>query len=371
MEHNTRTNKTPYKAATILTASKGIHIRSFIGKGVSRIRTEDIQASPNYQNGKFVNSIPTSLMKDGALQYSFKTKLFGERTGSPPSEIPIKHIRPESLKSRPSTELRTIWLGHSSVLIEIDGIRLLIDPVFSKVVSPVSFLGPKRFHSLPITLTDLPKIDAVIISHDHHDHLDKTTTKYLAAKGTFFLVPLGIGAHLRKWKIRKNQFVELDWWESSLVEKVRLICTPARHFSGRNYFDYNRTLWSSWSIISTRHRVFNSGDTGYSDHFREIGNRLGPFDLTLMKVGGYDQYWPDIHLNPEQAINAHLDVRGQRMLPVHWSAYDLSLHDWDEPIKRTVIAAKQKGIDLITPQIGERVDADLPFPSTSWWKKVR
>jgi L-ascorbate metabolism protein UlaG (beta-lactamase superfamily) len=371
MEHNTITQKTSHEVVPTSATSKGLRIGHSIEGRVPGIRTERIQASPNYQNGKFVNSIPTDLMKEGALRYSLKTKLFGERTGYPTSEIPIKHVSPESLKSLPSSELRTYWLGHSSVLIEIDGIRLLIDPVFSKVVSPVSFLGPKRFHPLPIALTNLPKIDAVVISHDHHDHLDKEIIKYLAAKGTFFLVPLGIGTHLRKWKIQENQFIELDWWESYTVGQVRLICTPARHFSGRNYFDYNRTFWSSWSIVGTKYRVFYSGDTGYSKHFQEIGHRFGPFDLTLMKVGGYDHYWPDIHLNPEQATDAHLDVRGRRLLPVHWSAYDLSLHDWDEPIKRTVKAAKQKNIDLITPHIGEFVDADLPFSSTSWWEKVR
>jgi len=364
MEHNTITHKTAHKVASILTTSKGLRTRP-------SVRTERIQDSPNYQNGKFVNSIPTDLMKEGALRHSFKTKLFGKHTGCPPSDIPIKCVSPGFFKSLPSSELRTYWLGHSCVLIEIDGIRLLIDPVFSRVISPVSFLGPKRFHSLPIALTDLPKIDAVIISHDHHDHLDKTVTQYLAAKGTFFLVPLGIGAHLKKWKIREDQFAELDWWETSTIGGVRFVCTPARHFSGRNYFDYNRTLWSSWSIIGTKHKVFHSGDTGYSNHFQEIGLRFGPFDLTLMKVGGYDHYWPDIHLNPEQAVDAHLDVRGQRLLPVHWSSFDLSLHDWDEPIKRTAKAAKLKNIDLITPHIGEIVAADLPFSSTCWWEKIR
>ncbi|MCP4272187.1 MAG: hypothetical protein GY781_09500 [Gammaproteobacteria bacterium] len=334
-------------------------------------RTERIQASPNYRDGKFVNSVSTDVTKDGYLWHIFKNRFFGDYKAYPPSEIPIKPLQPEFFKTVQLSGLRAFWLGHSCALIEIDGIRLLIDPVFSRVISLVNFLGLKRFHPKPIALTDLPKIDVVMISHDHIDHLDKMTTQYLATKGTFFLVPLGVGAHLRKWRIRENQFVELDWWESYTVGKVRLICTPARHFSGRSLFDMNRSLWSSWTIIGTKQRVFSSGDTGYSNHFQEIGHRFGPFDLTLMKVGAYDPYWPDIHLNPEQAIDAHLDVRGRRLLPVHWSAYDLSLHDWDEPIKRTVKAAKQKNIELITPHIGEVIKSGQPFSSSRWWEKVR
>ena len=367
MEHTTKTHKMPHEVAATLVTSKEVGIEG----PTPGTRMERIKTSPNYQDGKFVNSIPTIVYKDGARWHMFKSCLFGDYIAPPPSKIPMKPVRPESFKALPSSGLRTIWLGHSSVLIEIDGIRLLVDPVFSKVISPVSFLGPKRFHPPPIALTDLPRIDAVMISHNHYDHFDKTTIQYLARKGTSFVVPLGIGTHLEKWNTPENQIVELDWWESSMARQVRLVCTPARHFSGRNYFDYNQTLWSSWAIIGTKRRVFHSGDTGYSDHFKEIGQRLGPFDLTLMKAGAYDSHWPDIHLNPEQAVDAHLDVRGQRMLPIHWSAYDLGPHDWNEPVKRVVQAAKQKNIDLITPHIGEIVDADLPFSSTSWWEQVK
>ena len=371
MENNTINGKTPNKVTTAMAISKGLRIRPGIKGCTPGTRLARMQASPNHQEGKFVNSIPTNAYQDGYMLHIIKNKLLGNYIASPPSKIPIKPLQPEFFKTMPLSGLRAIWFGHSSVLIEIDGVRLLVDPVFSKVVSPVSFLGPKRFHPPPIALTDLPKIDAVIISHDHLDHLDKTTTQYLAAKGTFFLVPLGIGAYLKKWMIREGQFIELDWWESSKVGQVRLICTPARHYSGRSLFDWNRTLWSSWSIIGTKQRVFSSGDTGYSDHFQEIGRRFGPFDLTLMKVGSYDPFWPDVHLNPEQATNAHLDVCGQHLLPVHWSTYDLGLHDWDEPIKRTVKAAKQKDIKLFTPHIGEAIEFGQPFSSSRWWEKIK
>ncbi|ODS32330.1 MAG: metal-dependent hydrolase [Candidatus Scalindua rubra] len=367
MEQNTATLKMLNK----LDATMAISGCSSMGVSTSDIHLERMQASPNYQDGRFVNSIPTNLTKNGAIWYTFKTKLFGDHTGFPPSEIPIIPIQPESLKTPPLPGLGAFWLGHASVLIEIEGIRLLIDPVFSRVVSPVSFLGPKRFHPSPIALTDLSRIDAVMISHNHYDRLEKTTIQYLAAKGTSFLVPLGVGAQLKEWEIQEDQIIELDWWESAMVGRVRLDCTPARHFSGRSFFDKNQTLWSSWAIIGAKHSVFYSGDTGYSDHFQEVGHRLGPFDLTLMKVGGYDSYWPEIHLDPEQSIEAHLDVRGQRLLPVHWCSYDLSLHDWDEPIKRIVEAAKQKNIDLVTPHIGEFIEVGQPFSSSSWWEKIR
>ncbi len=367
MRYNTTARKVPNRVATTLAISNGSCMEEYD----SGICQERMQASPNYQDGKFVNPIHTDVIKDGAIWHTFKNRFFGRYTGFPPSEIPIKPLQSEYFKTPKLSGLRTIWLGHSGVMIEIDGIRLLVDPVFSRAISPVIFLRPKRFHLPPIALADLPKIDAVMISHDHHDHLDKTVAQYLAEKGTSFLVPLGIGAHLKKWKIPESQIIELDWWESSTVGRVRLICTPARHFSGRSLFDLNRTLWSSWAIIGTNYRVFSSGDTGYSNHFQEIGHRFGPFELTLMKVGGYNPYWSDIHLNPEQAIEAHLDLKGQRLLPVHWSSYDLSLHDWDEPIKRTMKAARQKNIDLITPHIGEIVDKDLPFASSSWWERIK
>jgi len=367
MQNNTIT----HKIATILPTSKGLRIHPRIGRRAPGTRSKRIQESPNYQDGKFVNSIPTDVCQDGYALHFIKNRLFGNYTASPPSKIPLKPLHPESFKTMPLQGSRAFWLGHSCALIEIDGIRLLVDPVFSRVISAVCFIGLKRFHPKPIAMTDLPKIDVVMISHDHIDHLDKSTTQYLAAKGTFFLVPLGIGALLKKWKIRESQFKELDWWESYTVGKVRLICTPARHFSGRSLFDKNRTLWSSWAIIGTKYRIFYSGDTGYSNHFQEIGHRFGPFDLTLMEVGGYDPYWPDIHLNPEQAIDAHLDVKGRHLLPVHWSAYDLSLHDWDEPIKRTVKAAKQKNVELVTLHIGENIEFGQQFSSSRWWEKIK
>ncbi len=257
--------------------------------------------------------------------------------------------------------------------MELDGLRLLVDPIFSDYASPVQGVGPKRFHSAPIALFDLPKIDAVMISHDHYDHLDMATVQHLARQGSRFFVPLGVGAHLEEWQVADNQIVELDWWHSETVAGVKIVSTPAKHYSGREFFDYKKTFWSSRSIIGPERRVFYSGDTGYGDHFQKIGLDLGPFDLSIIKIGAYgpDASWLDIHMSSEDAINAHLGVQGRHMLGVHWATLNKAFHDWDEPIKRALIAVEKAKIDLFTPRFGEIVDVNAPNRTTLWWQAVK
>jgi L-ascorbate metabolism protein UlaG (beta-lactamase superfamily) len=269
--------------------------------------------------------------------------------------------------------LRATWLGHSTVYLEIDGLRLLVDPVFSERASPFKLFGPKRFHSPPTALTDLPPIDVVLVSHDHPDHLDMDTVKHLSLQGTHFFVPLGVGAHLDRWGIPQDQVTELDWWESAETGGLTMICTPAQHYSGRRLFDHMATLWSSWSIMGPEHSVFYSGDTGFSDHFQKIGNKLGPFDLSMIKIGLYGpgKSWIFSHIDPEDAVRAHIAVKARRMLPVHWGTFNIALHDWDEPIKRAVRAAEKNNVDLVTPRPGEVVIAGETFDSTQWWEEVK
>ena len=216
-------------------------------------------------------------------------------------------------------------------------------------------------------------IDAVVISHDHYDHLDMTTIQRLAPQGTRFLVPLGVGAHLERWDVPAGQITELEWWEPSRVGGLEVVCTPNQHLFRPGLLDYKATLWSSWSIVGQAHRVFYSGDTGYSKLFREIGDRYGPFDLSIIKIGAYGpgQSWLDIHMAPEDAVRVHVDVRGQRMLPVHWATFNLAIHNWDEPIERTLVAARKRGIDLVTPRVGEIVTSGNPFPASRWWARVK
>lgn len=322
-----------------------------------------------------MNSVPVTREEFGFGDYwDYIIDLFiHDEIRIPPSAIPIVVIPPETLKTPPPLGLRSIWLGHASVFIELDGFRLFVDPVFSEYASPFNFIGPKRFHPPPIGLKDLPKIDAVMISHDHYDHLDMKTIQYLSSKGTHFIVPLGIGAHLDEWEVPNNQITELVWGESKKIGDLTIISTPARHYSGRGMFDQNEKFWSSWSIIGPEHRVFYSGDTGFSDHFKKIGNQWGPFDLSIIKIGAYGPgtYWNGIHMDVEDAIQAHLDVQGSRMLPVHWATFNMAMHDWDEPIILAVKEANVKNVDLVTPHIGEIVTAGQPFLSQRWWEKVK
>jgi L-ascorbate metabolism protein UlaG (beta-lactamase superfamily) len=290
----------------------------------------------------------------------------------PSSAIPVSTIPPASMQTQPQPGLRAIWLGHSSVYLEMDGLRLLLDPVFSDYASPFSGIGPKRFHPPPIAMEDLPKIDAVLISHDHPDHLDMRTVQYLSSSGTRFFVPLGVGAHLDEWEIPESRITELDWWESTEIGGLTIICTPAQHYSGRRIFDYKETFWSSWSVIGPEYRVFYSGDTGFSNHFQQIGDQLGPFDLGIIKIGLYGPgaSWIYSHMDPEDAVKANLAVQARRMLPVHWGTFNIAFHEWDEPIKRAVKAAKEQNVELVTPRVGEVVIADEPFSSQIWWEEV-
>ena len=346
---------------------------SEFGGTVSGERLKRAQTSPRYHDGEFVNTLPHPPLELGDVWGYFTEQFFGHQARVPPSAIPLSVIPPASLESRSPPGLRTIWFGHSSLYIELNGLRLLLDPVFSDYASPFDGIGPKRFHPPPIAITDLPKIDAVIISHDHYDHLDMRTAQYLSSKGAQFLVPLGVGSHLDEWEVPEQQITELDWWESTEIKGLKIVCTPAQHYSSRGIFDYKETLWSSWAVTGSIHRVFYSGDTGFSSHFQQIGDRLGPFDLSLIKIGQYGPgaSWIYSHMDPEHAIEAHLAVRARRMLPVSWGTFNIAFHDWDEPIERAVAAANENSVELITPRVGEVVIAGEPFSSGRWWEEVR
>jgi len=245
---------------------------------------------------------------------------------------------------------------------------VLIDPVWSLRCSPSQSVGPKRLHPMPLALGELPTLDAIVISHDHYDHLDMATVIALARRqSTPFLVPLGVGAHLRRWTVPGERIIELDWDEEVTVAGLRLVATEARHFSGRA-FSRNETLWGSWVIAGERHRVFYTGDTGYFAGFSEIGRQHGPFDMTLIQVGAYSPYWPDIHMTPEEAVRTHLDARGGLLIPVHWATFNLALHPWSDPVDRIWRCAKEQEVSLSIPRPGERVDAAAPLEVDGWWQ---
>ncbi|MFC4779136.1 MBL fold metallo-hydrolase [Paenibacillus sp. GCM10023252] len=286
--------------------------------------------------------------------------------------------RPSALISMDTPQLDHIpadgavvsWFGHSAFFLQLGGQKLLIDPMLGKAPSPLPIFGSSRYSGKPpIEVSQLPQIDAVLISHDHYDHLDAGTIKGLKNKVKRFFVPIGVAARLVKWGISPDHIQELNWWEETTYEGLKLACTPARHFSGRGLFDRDSTLWCSWVIEGGDTKVFYSGDSGYDDHFREIGERYGPFDLTLMECGQYDERWSAIHMMPEETVQAHIDVNGRILIPVHWGAFTLALHTWTDPIDRAIRAAAGREVLVATPRIGQLMNINgTEYPSEAWWR---
>ncbi|MEM8559594.1 MAG: MBL fold metallo-hydrolase [Bacteroidota bacterium] len=335
-------------------------------------RLARLEASPQYRDGRFVNVLPTR--NDGVSLGTVREFFFGGSDHRMPAAPPPVVTRTAADFAVPPDDLRVTWLGHSTFLVELSGARLLIDPVWGERVSPSSMIGSRRFHAPPLPLDALPPVDAVVISHDHYDHLDFPTIQALADRIPRFLVPLGIGAHLEYWGVDPARIEEVDWWDEKMVGGVRLVSTPARHFSGRFLNDRDATLWTGWAMRGTNgagveRRVFYSGDTALTPSFAEVGERLGPFDLTLIEIGAYNAAWSDVHLGPEQAVAVHRMVRGEVMMPVHWGTFDLSLHGWTEPAERLRAAADSLGIPVAFPRPGEHVTLDA-VPTTPWWPSL-
>ncbi len=352
-------------AWTVLTLSTS----SAVGSAPRGKQLEMINKSPNYQDGKFVNKLP---MEQPGFFSSLKEWVKGKENTTPDEEIPVVERTGADFETPPESGLRITWIGHSTSLIEIDGARLLTDPVWSKRTSPFSWVGPKRFFKTPIAIENLPALDAVLISHDHFDHLDKDTVTRLAPSGVKFVMPLGVGARLRGWDIPDDQIVELDWWESVELAGLTVTATPSRHFSGRSLVmaDRDETLWSGFAMNGPTHRVYYSGDTGMFDGFKKIGEKLGPFDATLIEVGAYNHMWADFHLGPEQAMDAFEQVRGGLMIPVHWATFDLALHAWTEPAERLLTAAAKKNTPLAIPKPGQFIEPASPPELVKWWPNL-
>ncbi len=344
-----------------------------LGSRAAGKRLERMQADPMWVDGAFRNQSPIrpGLRDPTAKMPTLSDFLCGGTRRMPTGPLPSIDPRPAWTRP-PDTGLRATWLGHSTVLVEIDGVRLLTDPVWGERASPSQLLGPKRFQPIPVVLGALPPIDAVLVSHDHYDHLCHPTIRALAKTGVPFITSLGVGAHLQGWGIAPERITELSWWESYRLPGtgVEVTAAPSQHFSGRGLNNRNSTLWSSMAIRGPEHRVFFSGDTGLTDDYTQIRDRLGPFDLTMLEVGAFHPAWGDIHLGPEHALQALALLGGGAFLPVHWGTFSLAMHAWDEPAETLVALAPRQGVRLVMPRLGEAVEPVRIDTVTPWWREV-
>jgi len=336
------------------------------GQRLERIKASLLWAGEAFRN---IHPIRPGLRDESARPPTVTEFLCGGDRRVPLGPLPSVDPTPAWTR-KPGTGLRATWLGHSTVLIEIDGLRVLTDPVWGLRASPSRILGPKRFQPVPISLRALPPLDVVVISHDHYDHLDYPTIRELARRDVPFVTSLGVGAHLEAWGVSPHRITELDWWESHTLPNADLTVTaaPSQHFSGRGLKDRNATLWSSLVVRSRRHAVFFSGDTGLTTQYREIRERLGPFDLVLLEVGAFHPAWGHIHLGPENALEALALLGGGAFLPVHWGTFSLAMHAWDEPAETLLALGPKRGVQLDMPRLGEPVEPARVDRVTPWWR---
>ncbi|MFE9906596.1 MBL fold metallo-hydrolase [Streptomyces clavifer] len=339
-------------------------------------RMERIRRSPNFADGVFRNPEGARTRPSGSMLEFAKVYFQREQRArrSPAGTVPVHATTVADLARPPATGLRLTWMGHSSVLAEIDGRRVLFDPVWGERCSPFAFAGPKRLHPVPLPLAALGAADVVVISHDHYDHLDLPTVRALTGTDTVFAVPLGVGAHLERWGVPLDRIHELDWNETVRIAGISLTATPARHFCGRGLRNQQHTLWASWAVAGPEHRIYHSGDTGYFSGFKDIGAEHGPFDATMIQVGAYSEYWPDIHMTPAEGVRTHLDLQGGRphgvLLPIHWGTFNLAPHAWAEPGEWTKDAADEVGQTAVFPLPGEPFEPAGKPPTDPWWRAV-
>lgn len=355
----------------IITVVLFINLSPQFGGLASKQQQELFSKSKHYKDGKFLNNGGVKI--EMSLKDSFKAMwiLFKSNSKAEPNKnIAVQKVDSISIANY-NSKTRFIWFGHSTFLLQTKGKNLLIDPMFGDVPAPNPLLGNKRFsNELPIEIEKLPSIDAVLITHDHYDHLDYESIQKLKDKVKLFFTPLGIGIHLLKWGVEKERIIELDWWQEIKFDDLTIRCTPAQHFSGRGISDREKTLWCSWIIESDDENLFFSGDSGYASHFKEIGEQYGPFDFAFMECGQYNNLWPLVHMLPEETAQAGLDIKAKKMMPIHWGAFKLASHSWTEPVERISKKAKELNVDLVIPKIGEIIeiglnDSEEIYP---WWR---
>ncbi|MBE9543421.1 MAG: MBL fold metallo-hydrolase [Proteobacteria bacterium] len=327
---------------------------------------KNIFESDYFINGRFRNMNQVDVMKKGTNFDTAKRWLFEKKETFPKRKF---HFDADKIQEKASEGLKIMWTGHSSVYIEIEGKRFFCDPVWSMNLSPVGFGGPRRFFAPPLNKNDLPDLDGVLISHDHRDHLDKNIIKFLSQKGIPFYVPIGVDYILKSWGVPETQIYKADWYGSIVINNsIKLTSLPTVHFSGRGLFDKNKSQWTSWIIEGKKKKIYFGGDSGYHNKFKSFGEKYGPFDMTFLEIGAYDKNWDKIHLGPELAVRAHIDLRGKVLLPIHWGAYDLSIHPWKEPVERVIKAAEKSKIMFSLPKPGQLLSENKLIMNSRWWE---
>jgi L-ascorbate metabolism protein UlaG (beta-lactamase superfamily) len=333
------------------------------------IKMEKIESSAQYKDGKFLNykdSYEMNFFKSIPIMWDF---LVTDNDRKPEMKMPAQKVDFSQIINAKPDELKVTWVGHSSQIINIDGKIILADPIYE---NRTAFMGPSRYNGeVPFNMEELPEIDLVVISHNHYDHLNSTTIETIHPKIKHFITPLMVGAELENMGVPREKITELDWWdEITLFDEFLIVLTPAQHFSNRGIFDKDETLWGSYVIQGPYHKVYFSGDSGYSESFKQIGDKYGPFDYTFLECGAYDKRWHSMHMMPEETAQAHLDLKGKILQPMHWGTFDVALHAWYDPMVRISKAADSLGIKLSTPIVGETITGDENLFTERWWESV-
>ena len=349
-----------------------VNMSAQFGQAPTESHQQRFQATSNFQDGKFQNLIPTKLgLTFGQTVSVAREFLFGSKAGKDPAgPLPMVKIDPAILSANNRDQARVTWFGHSAILLEMDGKKVLFDPMLGQHAGPLPMISPKRYNEdLPLEIEQFPFIDVVIISHDHYDHLDYGSIQKLKDKVGRFYVPLGVAAHLTSWGVKEENITELNWWQEASQDGFTFICAPARHFSGRG-FTTNTTLWCSWVVRTANRQIYFSGDSGYGPHFKDIGDKYGAMDFVMMECGQYNELWTAIHMMPEETVQATLDVKGKLLLPIHWGAFTLAMHSWTDPITRVTSEARRLDLPITTPKIGQMILLDQnhdTIPVVQWW----
>lgn len=336
-------------------------------------RAEKVAQSAQFKDGKVISRLPSVPSEESTS--SIMWKFFFDRGALKPSHTLPHQSADIALLTERSDAMRVTWLGHSSLFIDIDQTRVLIDPVFEYASPWVAKKLFSRNVEAPVTREQLPMPDVIVISHDHYDHLEESTIRYYANSNVKFFVPLAVGKHLEAWGVPPSQISEFDWWESATINGVELIATPANHNSGRTGFDSNSTLWASWVVKGRNGSFFYSGDTAYDSHFKQIGDKYGPFDLAFIEVAanvkegkGFPvENWG--HMQAKHTMQAFKDLNAENLFPVHWSTYELFAHKWDEPMTDLIGEAEISGANLVTPMVGETLAITDGLRTSYWWQE--